>query len=81
MKKGLKKKIYLILWVVTGILSGVLVAGIIELNYINQSDTTNYMFFVVYSLMILIGVMLGLWVGPKAWQKIYIEGKRGKKYI
>ena len=29
----------------------------------------------------LAGVIFGLWAGPVAWRKIYVEGARGKKYV
>jgi len=81
MKKESKKKLYLVLWIIMGILFGILVSGIIELTYIKLGYTTSYLFLATYAAMIIAGIFLGLWTGPKAWQKIYVEGVRGKKYI
>jgi len=76
----LKKKIYLILWVITGILFGFLIGNLIELGWLYLAWGTNLPLW-IYVVTILLGTIFGFWAGPKAWQKIYIEGARGKKYI
>ena len=80
MNKKTKKIIYLILWVITGILLGILLGGLKELFWLYLGWETQFPQW-VYIVTIVFGIAFGLWVGPKAWQKIYVEGARGKQYI
>ena len=80
MKPEHKKTLYLSLWVVTGALLGVIVGALIEYLYIyTEVDIVPATF--IYALAIFTGIVFGLWVGPIAWHKIYVEGARGKNYI
>jgi hypothetical protein len=81
MKKESKRKLYLSLWIIVGILLGVIIAGVVELTYLNFKNSTNFIFIIIYLVMIFTGIITGRWIGPKAWKKIYIDGIRGKKYL
>lgn len=75
-----KEFVYLVLWIITGILFGILLAGLIELfSYWDQSQLS--LTFVLYGIMITFGIFIGLVAGPLAWKMIYIDGKRGQKYV
>jgi hypothetical protein len=76
----MKKFIYEELWIVTGILLGVLVGGLAELALLS-ANTLTFSRYYVYGPAVLAGFILGFWVGPIAWRKIYIEGVRGQKYV
>jgi hypothetical protein len=80
MKNKLKKIIYLVLWVVAGILFAVVISGVIEIFSLWIYGRLESR-VVLYGAMVVIGIMVGLILGPIAWQKIYIEGLRGKKYV
>lgn len=70
MNSGTKRNIYLVLWVIAGILLGILVGGLIEYEYL-YFDVTEVPQVAIYSIAILTGVALGVWIGPKSWKKVY----------
>jgi hypothetical protein len=37
--------------------------------------------YLIFGFFLLLGIAMGAFCGPIAWQKIYVEGVRGKKYI
>ena len=76
----MKKFIYEELWIITGVLLGTLVGSGIEYGFILAGATTFSVYY-LYLPPMAIGFVFGLWVGPIAWRKIYIEGVRGKKYV
>lgn len=80
MNKEIKMHIYRDLWVLNGFLLGTLLGGIIEIAIL-QRGTIEFPIWYIYAPAMLTGVIFGLWAGPIAWRKIYIEGARGKKYI
>ena len=75
-----KRIVYYVLWVVTGILCAILAAGIIELASYSLVDRLS-LTAVLYGVLITEGIIFGLIIGPIAWDKIYVKGARGKKYI
>lgn len=48
---------------------------------IKDSWTIDCTWYGAIGTLIAMGTVFGFWAGPVAWQKIYIEGIRGKKYI
>ena len=75
-----KKIIYYVSWVITGVLLAVLAAGMIELASYAFVDYLS-LTAVLYGILITIGLIFGLIIGPIAWEKIYVQGARGKKYV
>jgi len=73
----MKKLIYQILWVITGIFLGALVAGI---AFLMAGAVIAFLLF-FYIPLAIAGAIFGWWIGPIAWRKIYVEGVRGKKYV
>lgn len=71
------KLLYEILWIITGLLLGILVAGIVVL----VCDAVLAFLLLFYIPLAIAGAIFGWWVGPIAWRKVYVEGFRGKKYI
>jgi Mg/Co/Ni transporter MgtE len=80
MSNELKLHIYRDLWILAGFLLGLLVGGIVEIMILNF-NTIDFPIYYIYGPTMFVGVFFGLWVGPVAWKKIYIDGARGKKYI
>lgn len=80
MKKENKKRLYLTLWVITGVLLAILIGGLIEMLYLYY-DITNAPVIAIDSLLLISGILFGIWIGPKAWKRIYVDGARGKKYV
>jgi|GEM_PF-1592949 len=80
MKNESKRTLYLSLWIVTGLLLGILFGGLIEYEYLILDVTVLSKVF-IYTSAILTGIVFGFWIGPKAWKKIYVDGARGQKYI
>ena len=76
--KNIKQITYLILWVITGVLFAIMLGGIIELISLWLYGSLN-LAVVLYGIMSVIGVFIGLILGPIAWRKIYIEGPLAKK--
>lgn len=70
MKTKNKRTLYLVLWVVTGILLGILTGGLIEYEYL-YFDITEVPHIAIYSLAVLTGIVFGFWIGPKAWKRVY----------
>ena len=81
MSKNRKHTLYIALWVITGILLGILIGGLIEYVWLYYDLDTNTARISIYGLTIITGIIFSYWVGPKAWEKIYIDGARGKKYV
>jgi hypothetical protein len=80
MKNKIKKITYLVLWVVGGVLVTILLAGIIEaVSYWIYGELE--LIAILYGVMVVVGMLIGLTCGPIAWQKIYVDGFRGKKYV
>jgi len=79
MKKENKKKLYLGLWIITGLLLGLLAGGLVEYEYLTLN--ASYSLSTLYGITIVVGGIFGVWAGPVAWKKIYVDGARGKKYI
>ena len=77
---GMKKFIYEELWLITGVLLGVLVGGLIEYTLLSTNLLTFSRYYIYLPTMIA-GYVLGMWLGPVAWRKIYVEGTRGQKYV
>lgn len=80
----MKKKVYIMLFVILGLLLQLLVHALLELNYLNLliGDFSKYSFglswsqlFIARSLitisLILLGVAFGLWQGRFWWKKVY----------
>lgn len=80
MKSKGKRIVYLLLWVFTGLLLGILIGGLIEYEYL-YLNITDVPRLAIYGIAVLTGIVFGLWVGPKAWKRIYVDGARGKKYV
>jgi len=80
MKNKTKKITYLVLWVILGVMVTATLGGIIELVsiWIYGQLELNVVF---YGTLVIVGMLIGLICGPLAWQKIYVEGLRGKKYV
>ncbi len=76
--ENIKQITYLILWVVTGVLFAIMLGGIIELVSLWLYGKLN-LAVVLYGIMSVIGVFIGLILGPIAWRKIYVEGPLAKK--
>mgnify|MGYP001421920207 CR=1 FL=1 len=76
-----KKRIYIGLWAMLGVMLGFLAGELVEYFFFTEQfeGFEHRIFF--YTLLILAGIVLGLWLGPIAWRKIYVEGARGKKYV
>ncbi len=77
--KNAKEILYLVLWVITGILLMLLLGGIVEFVSLELYGGLS-LTLVLYGTMTAIGMVLGIILGPLAWHKIYVEGVRGKKY-
>lgn len=80
MKKENKKQLYLALWIMTGILLGVLFGSLIELAYLYNGAIEIAPRLATYGFTVLAGVIFGVWIGPLAWEKVYVDGARDKKY-
>jgi hypothetical protein len=80
MDTNVKKFTYFVLWVLTGLVFGTLLAGLIELRalYFDGGLTLEG---VLYGILVTQCALLGLALAPIAWQKIYVEGVRGKQYV
>jgi len=76
----MKKFIYEELWLMLGITTGFLVGGILEYFLLIYLSLDFSKYFIYFPTM-AIGFGLGMWLGPIAWRKIYVEGVRGKKYV
>ena len=76
-----KEKLYKRLWLVTGFGLGVLAGGTLELIYLYNDGQVTLLFGLVYLATVAGGLYLGYLAGPVAWEKIYIDGVRGKKYV
>lgn len=88
----MKKIIYIGLFTIFGILFQFLAHGMVEILYINAL-TKNFsrwslgltwdQWFAVHAvgtvILFSLGAALGLWGGFFFWQKIYVEGKCGKR--
>jgi Na+-translocating ferredoxin:NAD+ oxidoreductase RnfD subunit len=78
--KELKKAVYIMLWAVLGALFAICIGGLVEfISYLAFSELT--LEAVLYGSMIFLGIISGFVIGPYAWKMVYIDGKRGKKYV
>jgi hypothetical protein len=82
MEAELKRRVYLVCWLVLGALLGTLIGELLEYftvvqahNEVMENRT------IIYLSLVFGGILLGYILGPKAWKKIYVEGIRGKKYV
>jgi hypothetical protein len=91
-----KRFFYLVMWIILGLLMAMIVHGMIEIpilawanrggqwnSFLWFSDYSTFWLWDAWSLLpeLVLGGYLGYFFGKKAWQKIYVEGVRGKKYI
>ena len=96
MDPKVKKKVYILLWIITGAMLAVIVHGSIEIPVLLWANRgrqwhaflgiNDYLQFRVIDLWVgavelILGMAFGFWIGKIAWRKVYIEGIRGKKYI
>jgi len=96
MNPKLKKTIYILLWLILGLMLGIIIHGAIEIPLLPWANRggewhpflgiKDYAQFKVIDLWmgvieVVLGIALGFLAGNIAWRKIYIEGVRGKKYI
>jgi len=77
----LKKMIYRILWVATGLLTACIVVGIIELFLIANGIVVDSLILTYLVAILLLGLFLGLVLGRVAWDFVYVKGGRGEKYV
>jgi hypothetical protein len=84
-----KKIIYLISWVVLGVLLSFLAHAFIEFKYLSWADENNRVVVwyggcalhpVLRVGLFMAGVLFGFWQGKFWWQKIYIERYWEKKF-
>lgn len=76
-----KKRLYLGLWLVLGGFAGLLSGELLEWYSLGLHNEVLENKSLSYAILILVGVGIGIWVGPIAWKKIYVDGVRGKKYV
>jgi len=76
----MKKFIYEELWIILGIMTGLLVGSILEYLLLIAGSFELSKYYIYFPTM-AVGFALGIWLGPIAWRKIYVEGLRGKKYV
>lgn len=83
MNKNTKRKVYLAIWYVAAIEFVNFITIIARWAY--EAKTGDYpmntLWAIIFAVSTILGIFLARWAGPKAWQKIYVEGTRGKKYI
>lgn len=83
----MKKIVYLILWIILGLILSFIFHAVIEILYLSWADKNNIVVNWVLNgacalplwLIILLPILfaiLGLWLGLIAWRKIYIEHRR-----
>jgi ACR3 family arsenite efflux pump ArsB len=76
----MKKLIYEELWIITCMLLGILIGGLVEYIFLMHGPLTFSRYYIYIPLM-MIGYVFGMWVGPIFWKKIYVDGTRGQKYV
>ena len=81
MNRKTKKIIYRILWVATGALSSTLIIGLISLVMIYNNIVGDWIVGLYFLLLLFAGILFGLICGRIAWNKVYVEGIRGSKYV
>ena len=87
----MKKEIYILLFIVLGILLGCILHAVIEISYINlllvdyEKYSMNLNFSQLYTIhmigtlvIILSGIVFGFFQGKFWWRKIYIEKIRDR---
>lgn len=83
----MKKIIYIILWVFFGLILSSIFHAIIEIIYLNWAQNNNMPIHWVLNgacalplwliiLLLILGIVFGIWLGLIAWRKVYIEKLR-----
>ena len=84
----MKKFVYIILWVILGLVLSFVAHAIIEILYLRWANNNNVVIHWVLNgdcalplwliiILPILGIIVGLWCGFVAWRKIYVEHVRG----
>ena len=76
-----KHLVYRMLWIATGALTATVVVGLISLVMVYNNIQGDWVVALYFLVLLMAGVLLGVICGRIAWNKVYVEGVRGDKYV